>query len=44
MASRDNKRTKHEDVEFTTDISSEDFTRHDMVRVFAVGKVVTVAR
>jgi uncharacterized protein YjbI with pentapeptide repeats len=41
MAFRDNKKTKLEDVEFTTDINSEDFMRHDMVRVFAVGKVFT---
>lgn len=41
MALRDNKKPNLEDVEFTTDISNEDFTRHDMVRVFAVGKVFT---
>lgn len=41
MALHDNKKPKLEDVEFTTDISNEDFTRHDMVRVFAVGKVFT---
>jgi hypothetical protein len=41
MALRDNKKPKLEDVEFTTDVNGEDFTRHDMVRVFAVGKVFT---
>lgn len=41
MIFRDNKKPKHEDVEFTEDISNEDLSRHDMVRVFAVGKVFT---
>jgi hypothetical protein len=41
MPFRDNKKPKFEDVEFTADVSNEDFTRHDMVRVFAVGKVFT---
>lgn len=41
MAFRDNKKLKLEDVEFTTDTSDKDYARHDMVRVFAVGKVFT---
>ena len=41
MDYRDNKKIKLEDVEFTTDISNEDFSRHDFVRVFAVGRVFT---
>ncbi|MBB4845850.1 hypothetical protein HNP55_004402 [Paucibacter oligotrophus] len=41
MPFRDNKKPKFEDKEFTADVSNEDFTRHDMVRVFAVGKVFT---
>lgn len=41
MIFRDNKKTKRADVELTGDISNEDFTRYDMVRVFAVGKVFT---
>jgi uncharacterized protein YjbI with pentapeptide repeats len=41
MTFQDNKKPKHEDVEFTGDIINEDFARHDMIRVFAVGKVFT---
>lgn len=41
MALKDNKKPKLEDAEFTADASSEDFTRHHMVRVFAVGRVFT---
>ncbi len=41
MALQDNKKPKLEDVEFTTSISDEDYTRHEMVRVYAVGKIFT---
>ena len=41
MDIRENKKTKLEDVEFTTNITSEDFKRHEMVRVYAVDKVFT---
>lgn len=41
MDIRNNLKPKLEDVEFISDIRDEDFTRHDMTRVFAVGKVFT---
>jgi len=41
MALRDNKKPRIEDAEFTDDLSSNDFTRHDLMRVFAVKKVFT---
>ena len=41
MALRDNKKPRVEDAEFTDDLNGDDFTRHELVRVFAVGKVFT---
>lgn len=41
MAFRDNKKPKIEDAEFTSDLSGDDFARHEMARVFAVGKIFT---
>lgn len=41
MTIRENKKPKLQDVEFTDNVSDEDFSRHDMVSVFAVVKVFT---
>lgn len=39
MTFQENKKPKYEDVEFIDNISDDNFERHEMVRVFAVGKV-----
>ena len=39
MAFRDNKKPRVEDAEFTDNLNGDDFTRHEMVRMFAVGKI-----
>jgi uncharacterized protein YjbI with pentapeptide repeats len=39
MTFRENKKPRLEDVEFTSDPCDADYSRHDLTRVYAVGKV-----
>ena len=39
MALQDNKKLRLEDAVFDADVSSEDFERHDLIRISAVGRV-----